>query len=108
MKSKAVVVGVLLFLLPFVLFYPYGWLIFNSLDSDRIVTTSLDEEHRRVHLGVFATFTFLPFAFLSFLASVVILFRRARNSRIARWTVILPVICLTLVMVLLILILSGR
>ena len=107
-KPKGVVPPLIIFLLPFVLLLPYHWLIYDSSASGHIVTPRLDDDHRRVHLTVFWVLTFFPFAIICFLTSTVMLVRRARYSKAARWSLALPGACFLAVLVLLILVLSGR
>jgi hypothetical protein len=83
-KPKGYMLPLIVFLLPLLLFVPYRWLVFDSAASGHIVTPRLDEEHRRVHLGVVWLFTFGPFAIICFLTSLVMFIRRIRRSRIAR------------------------
>lgn len=107
-KPKGVKLPLFIFLLPFLLLLPYLWLIYRSSSSNQIVTPRLDHDHRSFHLTVFWVLTFLPFTAVCFLISTVMLVRRARHSRAARWSLALPGACFLAVLVLLILVLSGR
>jgi len=106
--AKGVKFPLFIFLLPFLLLVPYHWLIYSSSASGQVVTPRLDDDHRSVHLTVFWILTYFPFAAVCFLTSTVMLIRRARHSRAARWSLALPGACFLAVLVLLIFVLSGR
>jgi hypothetical protein len=107
-KSKGAIFPLVVCALPFLLFDLYRWFVFDSFASAQIVTPRLEEEHRRVHLGVFFLLTFFPFAAICFFTSTVILICRARRSRVARWSLVFPATCLMAVLAVLFLVLSGH
>jgi hypothetical protein len=69
---------VIIVLLPYILFVPYRWLLFDSPASADIVKVNprLGEEHRRANLVVFWFLTFGPFAVFCFLTSLLMAIRR--------------------------------
>jgi hypothetical protein len=99
-KLKGVKLPFFIFLLPFLLLYPYHWFVFDSSASGRIVCLDCGD-CRDFHLTVFWVFTFLPFTAICFLTSTVMFIRRARHSRVARWSLAVPGICFVSVLVLL-------
>jgi hypothetical protein len=85
-KAKRFLLSLTFLLLPFLLFGPYAWFVFDSPASGRIVTLRLDEEHRRAHLASFWLLTFAPFVIGCFGTSFFLFVRavkRAKQHRIA-------------------------
>jgi hypothetical protein len=80
-KPKGFLLPLIALVLPFVLFLPYHWFIFDSPASGHIVTLRLEEDHRRTHLFVFWLLTFGPFTIVCFLTSLVSFILRLRRRK---------------------------
>ncbi|MAT68569.1 MAG: hypothetical protein CMJ58_03510 [Planctomycetaceae bacterium] len=51
-RQKAFWASLLLLALPVVVFWPYGWFVFEYAHASIVTPEITDPEHRRVHLGV--------------------------------------------------------
>jgi hypothetical protein len=83
-KEPIGILPVICLLLPFLLFAPYHWFVFDSAASGDIVSLRLDEDHRRTHLGIFWTLTYGLFTIISLFTALVLFIRRARRNRATR------------------------
>ena len=100
-KPERIVLPMIFFLLPFILFMPSFWFICESPASTHLIGPRIDETHHRADLGWLWGNIFFSFCIICFLSSAVMLMRRARHSRVARWGVALPAICCVVSFVLL-------
>jgi len=97
----------LFFVLPFIVYFPYWWLMHDVLPSSA-AHGPITVDHMRVHYGVFWSLTYFPFALICFVSAVVMLARRVRLSVAARWLLVPAGLVASGVLLLLILMLTGH